>query len=292
MRLFPRMTCCIPSKAAVVLMYLVSGAAVCVSLAVAQSEADKDEAKNEAPKPPDLSPPPAKPKSSDDFDQPIKPRDLGPPLVDDVKSLQQLGHYQAWLDAKGKQVVLMGEVCKADYPLEFLITDRGRGYESVIMIDGRKPSEKALSIYMQVHKSLLLLGAKPGTTARYDEKKQEMIPATGGEVEIHLRWKNKEGKTQQCAAQEWIRYKATKKALDKNWVFAGSGFTDDGDGHMLYKADGGDFICVLNSPLAMIDLPVKSATAIEDRMFEAFTEHLPPGGTAVTILIKPVEKKK
>ena len=67
-----------------------------------------------------------------------KPRDLGPPMVDNLKDLKQLGKYAAWLDPKNKQVVLVGETCKADYPLEFFITTKARAYESVLVIDGER----------------------------------------------------------------------------------------------------------------------------------------------------------
>jgi hypothetical protein len=52
-------------------------------------------------------------------------------------------------------------------------------------------------------------------------------------------------------------------------------------------ADGGDFICLLNLPTALLDLPIPSASALESRLFEAFLERLPPTGTPVTILLKP-----
>ncbi len=52
-------------------------------------------------------------------------------------------------------------------------------------------------------------------------------------------------------------------------------------------ADGGEFVCVLNNPIAMLDLPVVSAGAIEDRLFEANLEKLPPPGTPVTIVLTP-----
>jgi hypothetical protein len=55
-----------------------------------------------------------------------------------------------------------------------------------------------------------------------------------------------------------------------------------------YLANEGDFICVLNSPSALLDLPIASASALESRLFEASLEHLPEAGTAVTLLLKPI----
>ncbi len=84
----------------------------------------------------------------------------------------------------------------------------------------------------------------------------------------------------------------TKKPPAKNWVFAGSRFADDGEGGKRFMADSGDFVCVLNNPIAMLDLPLVSAGAIEDRSFEANREKLPEPGTPVTIVLTPKVQPK
>jgi hypothetical protein len=212
-----------------------------------------------------------------------KTRDLGPPLVDTPKDLTKLDPVQSvWIDAKNKQVVMLGEVCKADYPLEFFATLRDRGYESVVVIDTR-PSI--------VHAGLLAVGAKPGHPAQYT-KEGKFIAPTGTEVEIDVHWKDEKGKIQRASAREWIRNIKSQKALDTNWVFGGSGFRKGEDGKNHYLADGGDFISVLNLTTATLDLPIRSTSALESRAFEGFVEHLPPAGTPVTILLKPKLDKK
>lgn len=217
----------------------------------------------------------------DDASSPPKKRDLGPPLVDDVKALKRLDpNLPVWIDPKQKQVVILCEACKANYPLEFLVTDRGRDYESVMVTDA-KPSI--------VHAGLLALGAKPGHPARFQPKYE---PATGTVIEIEVRWKDKNGKRQTAKAQNWIRNIKTQKALDVEWVFAGSGFwIDETTGKKVYQADGGDFISVLNLPTATLDLPIQSAGALEERAFEGFLEHMPPAGTPVTVILKPKAEK-
>ena len=57
-------------------------------------------------------------------------------------------------------------------------------------------------------------------------------------------------------------------------------------------ANGGEFVCVLNNPIAMLDLPLVSAGAIEDRSFEANKEKLPEPGTPVTIVLIPRSNPK
>ena len=205
------------------------------------------------------------------------PRDLGPPLVGKPEDLIKLHPvYPVWIDKKNKEVILIGSVCRANYPLEFFATYPDRGYESVVVIYA-KPS--------LVHGALLALGANPGKPVQYDPK---FIPPSGTEVEIGVAWMDQNGKRQKARAQDWIRDIKTKKQLDVNWVFAGSLFWEDkSTGEKSYLADRGDFISVLNLPTALLDVPIESASAIESRLFEGFTERLPAPGTPVTLILKP-----
>ncbi len=209
-----------------------------------------------------------------------KPRDLGPPLVDDINALKRLVPDQPiWIDSKNKHVVIQGEVCTAGYPLEFFATYSNRSYESVTAVNV-KPSI--------VHAALLAVGAEPGHPARFQPKFE---PPTGTEVAIEVRWKDARGKLQSTPAQNWIRNIKTKKQLDPavNWVFAGSlMMTDETTGVQYYQADSGELICVLSLPTAMLDLPIRSYGALEARSFEAFEERLPPQGTSITMLLKPI----
>jgi len=210
-----------------------------------------------------------------------KPRDLGPPLVDQADALRKLDRDSpVWLDPKQKEVVLLGEVCQPKYPLEFFATYPMRSYESILSVQV-KPST--------VHAALLALGARPGHPARLEPKFEA---ASGSEISIEVRWKDKDGRRQQARAQDWIRDVKTKKPMDLNWVFAGSAlWRDESTGKSVYLADSaGDFISVLNLPHAMLDLPIRSAGAINARLFEVFAERLPPAHTPVTVILKPVRK--
>ncbi len=207
-----------------------------------------------------------------------KPRDLGPPLVDEIGDLKRLDRVSpVWLDMKHQQVVFQGEVCQANYPLEFLVTYPERGYESVMVVKV-KPSV--------VHAGLVALGAEPGHPVRFQPKYE---PATGTPIEIRVRWKDKIGRRQEGLARDWVRQIKTKKALDIDWVFGGSGlWKNETTGKQEYQADlSGDFISVLNLPSATLDLPLKSEGAIEERSFEGYVERLPSAGTPVTLLLRP-----
>jgi hypothetical protein len=204
------------------------------------------------------------------------------PLVDNMADLTKIDHCSpAWIDKKNKTVVLVGETCQASYPLEFFATLPDRDYESVVVV--------TTPPYI-VHAALIVLGAKPGHPVKFEPKFE---PATGTEVGIEVRWKDKDGKVKNAPAQQWIRNIQTKKALDTNWVFAGSILRKDPQtGKEDYLANHGDFVSVLNLPMSTLDLPIRSTGAMESRLFEGFIENMPPAKTPVTIIFKPKVTKE
>jgi hypothetical protein len=231
---------------------------------------------------PDKTPSNKKPAEEESAEEQQKPHDLGQPLVDKPEALVRLDPRQpVWVDRENKHVVLLGEVCRADYPLEFFATYSNRSYEAVMSINVT-PSI--------VHAGLLAVGATPGRPVQFQP---EFVPPSGTEIAIEVRWKGEDGKIKSSPAQHWIRNITTKKELDCNWVFAGSMFvTDDRTGKPYYLADSGELICALNLPTAMLDLPIRSYAALESRLFEPFKERLPPEGTPATVLLKPILSKK
>jgi hypothetical protein len=214
-----------------------------------------------------------------------KPRDLGLPLVDDARALRRLHPEQpVWLDPTNRHVVLLGEACRAGYPLEFFATYSNRSYEAVVAVNVTPEI---------IHAGLLMTGAEPGHPAQFKPQKgsdePEVIPPTGTEIAIEVRWKDEKGKVQSSPAQEWVRDRQTKKALNTNWVFAGSVFvTDEETGKKYYRANSGETICVLSLPGAMLDLPISNSKSMDSRTFEAFAEHMPPPETPVTLILKPI----
>ena len=179
------------------------------------------------------------------FEQAEKLRDLGDPMVENADKLVRLDPKQpVWVDRENKQVVLMGEVCTAGYPLEFFATYPNRSYEAVVSVNV-KPSI--------AHAGLLAVGAKPGRPVQFQP---EFVPPSGTEIAIEIRWKDADGKAQSADAKQWVRNIRTRKALETNWVFAGSMFIKDEDGKLHYQAESGELICVLNLSTAMLDLPM------------------------------------
>lgn len=81
------------------------------------------------------------------------------------------------------------------------------------------------------------------------------------------------------------------RPLETEWVFAGSGFFTQKDGTQWYQAEAGNLICVSNFSDAMIDVSIESSASNDARLFEPYTERIPPLGTPVTIELIPRKPK-
>ncbi|HEX4413997.1 MAG TPA: YdjY domain-containing protein [Lacipirellulaceae bacterium] len=176
-----------------------------------------------------------------------------------------------------KTVLVDGQICLREGMLEmFACTKNTKEHEAIVSADTKA---------FLVHTGLLALGAEVGHPAQFQPV---FKPAAGTEIDVLVRWKDEHGKDRSARAQEWIKDLKTKKEMTYPFVFAGSAFwTDPDNGKKFYQAEGGDFVCVSNFGTAMLDLPVESSQSNDELEFEAFTERIPPIGTAVRLVFKP-----
>jgi hypothetical protein len=190
-----------------------------------------------------------------------------------------------FLEVQGqhRRVLISSEICLRKGALElFLCRKESKEHESIVHadIDGR-----------DVHKALLAAGAEAGSPVQYVPK---FSPPRGTSIKIGVEYEEK-GKLVKKNAREWIKYSATGKELDVDWVFAGSLLvTDqlDTTKPKIYLANGGDMICVSNFEDAMLDLPINSSKDNAELSFEAYTERIPPLGTKVVVTLEPVIEAK
>jgi hypothetical protein len=182
---------------------------------------------------------------------------------------------EVWLDSKGQRIIVGGTICLREGQLEMFACPKGtKEHESVVSVNA--PAHT-------VHAGLLALGAKEGQPVRFQPQYR---PASGVVVDIQCVWIDDKGQQQTTKAQQWVKRVKTGKALQYDWVFAGSGFWVDGE-QRYYYGDAGEFICVSNFPTATLDLPIESTQANEELLFAAFTENIPPLGTPVQLILKP-----
>jgi hypothetical protein len=197
-----------------------------------------------------------------------------------------------WLETQGKnRRVIVGATVvlrEGSYGLECLLCRKfTKEHESILATDADASV---------IHATLLLAGAEPGAPARYDEEKREWFPPRGMRIKVLFQYEEK-GKRHTVRAQEWVKNTRTKKALEENWVFAGSQLFRDPDGKEkpAYGANSdGSYICIYNSQVAMLDLPISNPNKdpqAEGREFQPFTERIPPEGTHVSVILVPEPEK-
>ena len=237
---------------------------------IAQAESDEVDAQ-----PPSSFPPLGSGRGEDappDIETPPKSPFGPPPGAKPLSETEPI-----WFDLKRHALFIDGRVAlREGPPLEmFACPVNTKEHESVVAVYA-KPR--------LVHAALLLLGAEVGHPVQFDPYK----PAAGTQIDILVMWKDETGRSHKLPAQQWVRSISTRKALTHPWVFAGSGiWKDEETGESGYKADSGDFICVSNFETATLDLPIRSSDAKADLLYEAFTEHIPPRGTPVRLVLMP-----
>ena len=183
-----------------------------------------------------------------------------------------------WIDSKNKRVIFDGYVAMNDGPLEMFACPVGtKEHESII---GTLPRAK------EVHAALLAVGAQHGTPVEFLPR---FVPATGQRIRIWVCYWDKENKFHAVDGRRWVKHAKTKRQMETDWVFAGSGFwKDPSDGREYYRADSGDMICVSNFNSAMLDVPIASSAEANDLQFVPFTERIPPQGTPLRLVLVPI----
>jgi hypothetical protein len=190
-----------------------------------------------------------------------------------------------WLEVEGskRRVVFSAYVCFREGPLEQLLCRKNtKEHEAILAadLDAR-----------DIHRALLLTGAKEGSPVRYQPKFQA---PSGSAIRVTLRFEDN-GKVKTVPAQQWVRDRQSRKELEYDWVFAGSVFLGnvfEKGGPPLYAANGGDVICVSNFEDAMLDLPINSSKDNSELEFEAWTDRIPPLDTKVAVILEPIASVK
>ncbi len=182
-----------------------------------------------------------------------------------------------------RRVIVKSTVCLREGFLEGLLCrNRLKAHEYILSADLDA---------VKLHAALIAAGGKPGSPVKFEPK---YTPASGSVIKITLQYQ-KDGKQLRVPGQNWIRSgKEGNKVPDLDWVFAGSMFIEPQEKGQppLYLANQGDLICVCNMEDAMLDLPIRSPTNPDDRIFTAFTERIPPLETPVDVIFEPVPEKK
>jgi hypothetical protein len=205
------------------------------------------------------------------------------PKVPEAKKVPVGKNVTLEVRGKSRRVLVDASVCLRRGQLELFLCRKGtKEHEAILAadVDAR-----------DIHRALLLAGAREGKPVQYAPKYR---PATGQKIRVTVEYEVK-GKKVSVPARSWIKNVKTGKALDSEWVFAGSQLVPNRfvpNKPKIYLANDGDVICVSNFETAMLDLPIKSPKENADLVFETFTERIPKVDTKVTVILDPVAEKK
>lgn len=192
-------------------------------------------------------------------------------------------------EKKVLRVVLSAEVCLREGPLEVFLCKRGtKEHEAVVRVDADAKF---------IHAALETAGAKAGGPPQFVNPKTnepEFKAATGTKVRVLVNYRMG-GKVHTHPAQEWVWNSKTKKALDGEWVFAGSQLLRDPDEPArppFYGANSGEVISVSNFPYSLLDLTTEISKDDANLNYEAKTARIPPQFSKVWVILEPVAAKK
>ncbi|HZZ44680.1 MAG TPA: YdjY domain-containing protein [Tepidisphaeraceae bacterium] len=161
-------------------------------------------------------------------------------------------------------------------PLEFFcVSNGGSEHESVLRTPARP---------MHIHTALLMLGAKPGESMKYDESQKRWLPPHGDPIDIFVQTTQPNGRPLRVPAVAWMRgVKDHKPPKSFQWVFAGSRIMPDGT----YAADTTGYIATtVNFEFSLIDVPKLASSANETLEYEFNPDTVPPKGTPVTMILR------
>ncbi len=210
---------------------------------------------------------------------PIERKEEPPPAVKRTEIDKNL-----FFEVQGdkRRVIVVATVCLREGQLEGLLCRKNTKEHEYILttdVDARR-----------IHTALLGANAKAGTPVQFAPK---YVPASGSVIRVTLQYQ-KDGKLVTARAQDWIQDAKTTKPMEQDWVFGGSRFVVDPEDpkNPNYLANFGDVICVCNMESAMMDLPIRSPKAPENRVYTALTSSIPPKDTKVEVILEVVPEKK
>jgi undecaprenyl-diphosphatase len=210
------------------------------------------------------------------------------PLIDEPDKLIPLDPQdRIWITPDGRSVVILGRVVLREGFLELLACRVGtKEHESIISVRV-KP--------FLIHAALLAVGAEPGKPV---QQTPQFIPPSGDEIEIAVRWDDRNGQRKEILAQDWVwdagnSKEDSKKAMSTHWVFTGSVQYKDESGENHYIADeSGELFGLSNFVGAILDVPIKSSADNTELLFACFTERIPERDTPLTLILTPIKNKK
>ncbi len=160
-----------------------------------------------------------------------------------------------------------------------------REHESLVVVEA-KPSD--------VHAALLLAGFEPGVPGRwtYEDGVLGVVPPSGDRLDVLVRYRRAD-RTIEEPIDRWIRdRRGDHEFPDDSWVFAGSSLAVNpewmGEGEHYVADMTGSIIGLVTFGDEVIGFSrvVSDQEAISPPEWEVRSDHVPPVGTRVTVILR------
>jgi hypothetical protein len=149
-------------------------------------------------------------------------------------------------------------------------------HESVLYLD--VPAER-------IFEALGLIGLKPGSPPRYDPETKKVFAATGEPVDVRVRYEDN-GESREVSACDWMIDMATEQPMQPtHWLFTGSVRNERG----VFGANvEGTVVTVVDFTTSLLNLPETHSDSDEMLWLAANPDRIPPPGSDVTLILRPV----
>lgn len=214
-----------------------------------------------------------------------KPAENSPP-VDPTKAIKKLDgtRYKLGLlefDQKSREIRIPAKVNLREGPLEYvLVHESGKVHESLFSTAVR-PTE--LNVVL-----LLLNWKQSDAFFDYTEPERGGVPVKGAKnpvsshVEVHVEWKDKDGKDQTCRVENWLHQIEKKaKITVEPFIYTGSRIMPDGQ---FLAEQTGSILALYVDPGSVVNNP-RDGNDLDDVWIN--DPAVPEKDTPVTIIFKP-----
>jgi hypothetical protein len=197
------------------------------------------------------------------------------------EGVYQIGIHPKYLilDVNKNEITVPGKIRKTEGIIEYLATgELGKTHETVLILDVEP-------IHLQI--ALLRLGMEYGSNLRYQG---DPITPKGDPAEIWVEWEvNKPDQTDKRVLHraEDLVYDITKGAPMEhtNWIFTGGRIIDN---RIFTPQATKSIIATYRDADAIFNNPLPGGT--DDTVYRVNSELIPPEGTKINLIIKPVKK--
>lgn len=217
---------------------------------------------------------------------PKKPQASKEPL-DPKKAIQRVegDRYKCGIiefDQKTREIRIPCKVNMHEGPLEYaLVHESGKTHESLLSTAARPLELNIVLLLLNWRKSDAFFDFSKPDQGGVPVKNAKNPPAS--QVEVHVAWKDKEGKDQSGRIEQWMRQiEKRAKVTEVPWIYTGSVILPDG---RWLAEESGSIMALYVDPGSMFNNP-REGNELDDVWIA--DAGVPVKETPVTVILKPV----